>query len=57
MSSARNHARRSHRSEHFKTSTFNASARKMYIRQVTKPKRVSFFGKLAQMLHRKKSEA
>lgn len=57
MSSARNHAKRSHRSEHFKTSTFNASARKMYIRQATKPKKVSFFSKMAQLLHRKKSEA
>ena len=57
MSSARNHAKRSHRSEHFKTSTFNASARKMYIQQATKPKKMSFFGKLAQMLHRKNSEA
>jgi hypothetical protein len=55
MSSARNHAKRSHRSEHFKTSTFNASARKMYIREATKPKKMSFFSKLAGLIHRKNS--
>lgn len=56
MSSARNHARRSHRSEHFKQSAFNAHARKAYIRQETKPKKTSFFRKLAGLIHRKKSE-
>lgn len=56
MSSARNHAKRSHRSEHFKKSTFGSSARRMYIRQAQKPKRLSLLGKLAQMLHRKTSE-
>ena len=53
MSSARNHAKRSHRSEHFKQSTFNASARKAHIRQATKPKRETMFSKLAKLFHRK----
>lgn len=57
MSSARNHAKRSHRSEHFKRSAFNTYARKVYVSQVTKPKRVTLFNKLVQMLRRKKSEA
>lgn len=57
MSSARNHAKRSHRSEHFKRSAFNTYAHKMYVSQATKPKRMTLFGKLAQMLRRKKSEA
>ena len=60
MSSARNHAKRSHRSEHFKTSTFNASARKMYIRQTTKPKRFDILGdlyaKVRRLFRRKNSE-
>lgn len=57
MSSARNHAKRSHRSEQFKHSAFNASARRAYIRQETKPKKTSFFRKLAGLIHRKSAEA
>lgn len=57
MSSARNHAKRSHRSEHFKSSAFRAHARKVYIRQETRPKKVSFFSKLAGLIRRKKAEA
>lgn len=57
MSSARNHAKRSHRSEQFKRSAFNTYAHKVYVSQVTKPKKMTFFGKLAQRIHRKKSEA
>ena len=57
MSSARNHAKRSHRSEHFKQSAFNTHARRAYIRQETRPKKVSFFRKLAGLIHRKKAEA
>lgn len=57
MSSARNHAKRSHRSEHFKQSAFNAHARKVYIKQATKPKRASFFSKLMRLIKRKSAEA
>lgn len=57
MSSARNHAKRSHRSEHFKQSAFNTSARRAYIRQETRPKKMSFFSKLAGLIHRKNAEA
>lgn len=46
MSSARNHAKRSHRSEHAKRSCINGSARKMYIKLVQKPKRLSLFERL-----------
>ena len=56
MSSAKNHAKRSHRSEHARRSCINGSARKMYIRQAQKPQRLSLFARLAQRLHRKKSE-
>lgn len=57
MSSARNHAKRSHRSEHFKQSAFNAHSRKVYIKQATKPKRASFFSKLMRLIKRKGAEA
>lgn len=53
MSSARNHAKRSHRSEHSKSSAFTAHARKAYIRQTTKSKKMSFFSKLAGLFRRK----
>ena len=46
MSSARNHAKRSHRSEHARRSCINGSARKMYIRQARKPQRLSLFERL-----------
>lgn len=56
MSRARNHAKRSHRSEHFKSSAINTSARRMYIRQAQKPKREIFFSKLARLFKRKSAE-
>lgn len=46
MSSARNHAKRSHRSEHAKRSCISTSARKAYIRQANKPKRANLFERL-----------
>lgn len=52
MSSARNHAKRSHRSEHARRSCINGSARKMYIKQAQKPKHLSLF----ERLFRRKSE-
>lgn len=57
MSSARNHAKRSHRSERFKSSAFSAHARRVYIQQETKPKKSSFFRKLSNLIHRKNAEA
>lgn len=57
MSSARNHAKRSHRSEHFKQSAFNAHARRVYIQQAKKPKRENFFSKLLRVIKRKSAEA
>ena len=59
MSSARNHAKRSHRSERFKTAAFSAPARKVYIQQASKqkPKRETFFSKLAGLIRRKSAEA
>lgn len=52
MSSARNHAKRSHRSEHIKRMNVGTSARKMYIREKDKPKRISFFEKFKNLFHR-----
>lgn len=46
MSSARNHAKRSHRSEHFKKSVMGTSARKAWMKNDEKPKRLSFFEKI-----------
>ena len=52
MSSARNHAKRSHRSEHIKRASIGTSARKMYIRERDKPKRISFFEKFKNLFRR-----
>lgn len=57
MSSARNHAKRSHRSERYKKSAFSAHARKVHVRQINKPKKATFFSKLARVFHRKNAEA
>lgn len=54
MSSARNHAKRSHRSEHIKHASIGASARRMLISNKVKTKRVSFFEKMAKMFRRNK---
>ena len=48
MSSARNHAKRSHRSEQFKKAALGSSARRMYIRQTQKPKRMNFFKSMVE---------
>jgi hypothetical protein len=55
MSSARNHAKRSHRSEHTKRMSIGTSIRKMYVREKDKPKRISFFEKFKNLFHRKSS--
>lgn len=54
MSSARNHMKRSHRSEHFKTSTLNRSAIKVQRNKYQKPRRVGLFHRLAHLLSPKK---
>ena len=57
MSSARNHAKRSHRSEHFKQSALGHSTRRAFNRSITKPKRVNFFKAMAARLHKNKAPA
>lgn len=57
MSSARNHAKRSHRSEHFKKANVGASSRKMLIREIQKPKRAGFFTRFKSLLHRRSAES
>lgn len=54
MSSARNHAKRSHRSEHFKRASIGASAHRAAISRSVKTKRVGFFERLARMFRRNK---
>lgn len=46
MSSAANHAKRSHRSEKLKGSAFRASARRSYYNQMPQSKRKSIFARL-----------
>lgn len=43
MSSAANHAKRSHRSEQMKGSTFRASARRAYYNQIPQTQRKNLF--------------
>ena len=57
MSSARNHAKRSHRSEHFKQAAFNAGTRKVLIAKPMQAKRANFFSKLMRVIKRKSAEA
>lgn len=56
MSSARNHAKRSHRSEITKRMSIGTSTRKMYIRERNKPKRISFFEKFKNLFRRDKNQ-
>lgn len=57
MSSARNHAKRSHRSEQFKKASVGASARKMWVREVQKPRRASLFTRFGNLLRRRGTES
>lgn len=57
MSSARNHAKRSHRSEQFKKASIGASARKMWVREVQKPRRASLFTRFGNLLRRRSTES
>ena len=52
MSSARNHAKRSHRSEHFKRTDIGASTRKMWVKQAQKPQRLSLREKFLNLFRR-----
>lgn len=56
MSSARNHAKRSHRSEHFKKASIGTSARKMWIKEYQKPQRAGLFARFRSLFHRKPPE-
>ena len=57
MSSARNHAKRSHRSHHNMRANTSHSSRKAIIRSYTKPRRQSsFFARLLHKLTRKGRE-
>lgn len=57
MSSAYNHAKRSHRSESRKQAVFNTSARRVLISQPYKAKRASIFQRIAAHLRRRSTEA
>lgn len=52
MSSARNHSKRSHRSEHFKRADVGASTRKMWVKQAQAPKRVSLYERFKNLFRR-----
>lgn len=57
MSSARNHAKRSHRSHHNMRANTSHSSRKAIIRSYTKPRRQSsFFARLLSKIIRKGGE-
>ena len=57
MSSARNHSKRSHRSEHNKRSAIGHSARKTWIKQAQTPKRVAFFERVKNLFRRQGTES
>lgn len=52
MSSAYNHAKRSHRSERRKQAAFNTNARRVLINQAQKPRKVNLFKRLVQAIRR-----
>lgn len=56
MSTARNHAKRSHRSEHAKAVTLNRSAIRVQRNKYQKPRRVGLFHRLAHLLSSKKPQ-
>lgn len=53
MSSAANHRKRSHRSEHYKASAFNASSRRAYYRTSNDRRNRSVFSRIANLFRRK----
>ena len=57
MSSAYNHAKRSHRSERRKQAAFNTSTRRVLIAQAQKPKKMNFFKTLFKRANTRKKEA
>lgn len=52
MSSARNHAKRSHRSEHFKKASIGTSTRKMWVRKTQKPRQLSLRERFLNLFRR-----
>lgn len=52
MSSAANHRKRSHRSEQYKRSAFNASSRKAFYRTANNPRNRSVLGRLFNAFRR-----
>ena len=56
MSSASNHAKRSHRSERRKQAVFNTNARRVLITQPYKAKRIGMFKRFAAHLRRQAAE-
>ena len=57
MSSARNHAKRSHRSEHFKRSSIGASTRKMWVKESQKPQRLGLFERFKNLFRRRDAKS
>lgn len=55
MSSARNHAKRSHRSYHNTKAAVGAAHRRMYIRRVNSPKQFRLFKALTSFFNRRKT--
>lgn len=53
MSSAANHRKRSHRSEHYKASVFNASSRRANYRAAPDRNNRSVFSRIANLFYRK----
>lgn len=57
MSSAANHKKRSHRSEHLKNSAFNATRRRAYYRTANDARNRSVFSRIASLFHRRAMRA
>lgn len=53
MSSARNHTKRSHRSEHFKRASIGASSRKMWVKEAQKPQRLGLRDRFMNLFRRR----
>lgn len=57
MSSARNHAKRSHRSYHYQKAAIGVANRKMYLRRNTNSHRFQLFRLMANVLRRRQPKA
>lgn len=56
MSSAKNHAKRSHRSEHFKKANVGTSCRRCWLRTIPKSQRAGLFARFRSLFRHKPSE-